>query len=72
MIRLKKKRFVKLLMSKGYSRNRANFVAVLIPLTEVTIFGQTERLTFARSWDAVRAHHRVMELALKEGGAAEA
>ena len=32
MIRLKKKRFVKLLMSKGYSRNRANYVAGLIPL----------------------------------------
>lgn len=67
-----RKRFVKLLMSKGYSRNRASFVAGLIPLAEVTIFGQTERLTFARSWAAVRAHHHVMELALKEVGATEA
>lgn len=65
---MKKKRFVKLLMSIGYSRNRANFVAGLIPLAEVTIFGQTERLTFARSWDAVRARHHVMELAHERGG----
>ena len=72
MIRLKKKRFVKLLMSKGYSRNRANYVAGLIPLAEVTMFGQTERLTFARSWDAVRAHFRVKELAQKEATGSEA
>ena len=70
---MKKKRFVKLLMSKGYSRNRANFVAGLIPLAEVTIFGRTERLTFERSWNAVRAHCRAKELAeMKEATATEA
>lgn len=69
---MKKKRFVKLLMSIGYSRNRANFVAGLIPLAEVTIFGQTERLTFARSWNAVLCHHRVKEMAERQVTAAEA
>ena len=72
MIRLKEKRFVKLLMSKGYSRNRANYVAGLIPVATVELLGKVEQLTYARSWDAVRAHFRVKELAQKEATGSEA
>lgn len=64
---MKRKRFVKLLMSKGFSRNLANFIAGRIPLTELTIFGKTERMTFFRTWNAVRAYKRLIELAQKEG-----
>lgn len=69
---MKKKRFVKLLMSKGYSRNSANYVAGLIPVTTVELFGKVEQLTFARSWDAVRAHFRLKELTQKEANGSEA
>ena len=63
---MKKKRFVKLLMSVGYNRNRANFIAGLIPYGTLEVFGKTTPLTFARSWDAVRAFERMKVLAAKE------
>lgn len=46
---MKRKRFVKLLMGAGYSRNRANYVAMLIPLATIEVFGKTVPLTFERS-----------------------
>lgn len=63
---MKRKRFVKLLMGAGYSRNRANYVARLIPLATIEVFGKTVPLTFERSWNAVRAFERVKALAIKE------
>ena len=63
---MKRKRFVKLLMSAGYSRNRANFVAGLIPHATLEVFGKTMPLTFERSWNAVRAFDRMKVLATKE------
>lgn len=71
-MKMKRKRFVKLLMSIGYSRNRANCVAGLIPVATVELFGKVEQLTFARSWDAARAHARLRELMQKEATATEA
>lgn len=69
---MKKKRFVKLLMSIGYSRNRANLVAALIPVTTVELFGKVEQLTYARSWNAAYAYFRLKELMQKEATATEA
>ena len=69
---MKKKRFVKLLMSIGYSRNRANYVAGLIPAATIELFGKVYPLTFARSWEAARAHARLRELMQKEATATEA
>lgn len=69
---MKKKRFVKLLMSIGYSRNRANDVAGLIPVASAELFGKVEQLTFARAWDAARALSRRRELMQKEATATEA
>lgn len=68
---MKKKRFVKLLMGAGYSRNRANVVAGLIPYATLEVFGNPTPLTFARSWDAVRALERLKQLTAKEVDAAE-
>lgn len=71
-MKMKRKRFVKLLMSIGYSRNRANDVAELIPVATLELFGRVYPLTFARSWDAARAHARLRELMQKEATATEA
>lgn len=69
---MKKKRFVKLLMSIGYSRNHANDVAGLIPVATLELFGRVYPLTFARAWYAARAHARRRELMQKEATATEA
>lgn len=63
---MKRKRFVKLLMGAGYSRNRANYVARLIPYATLEVFGMTVPLTFDRSWNAIRAFERVRALTERE------
>lgn len=63
---MKRKRFVKLLMGAGYSRNRANYFAKLIPCATLEVFGKAMPMTFERSWNAVRAFERVKTLAAKE------
>ena len=69
---MKKKRFVKLLMSIGYSRNRANLIADLISVATVELFGKTQQLTYARAWHGARAYARLKALRQKEVNATEA
>ena len=69
---MKRKRFVKLMMGIGFSRNHASVIANYIPVSTLELFGKPMRLTYARAWIAIRAHARVKELAAKGGETPEA
>lgn len=71
---MKKKRFVKLLMGAGYSRNRANSIAALVPGFKFIFLGQTLRihLTYDDAWCGFIARARAMESVAKGGDSAEA
>ena len=74
MIRLKKKRFVKLLMGAGCSRNHANSIATLVTGFKFNLFGRTVRLhlTYDKAWFEISARARAMESVAKGGDSTEA
>lgn len=69
---MKRKRFVKLMMGIGFSRNHASFIANYIPISSIELFGVSTELTYLRAWNAFRARHRIMQLAAKGGEPPEA
>ena len=71
---MKRKRFVKLLMGAGYSRNRANSIATLVPDFKFNFLGQTVRihLTYDEAWCGFSARALAMESVAKGGDSAEA
>ena len=69
---MKRKRFIKLMMGIGFSRNHASVIANYIPVSTLELFGKPMRLTYAIVWNALRAHARVKELAAKGGEPPEA
>lgn len=71
---MKRKRFVKLLMGAGFSRNRANTIATFVRGYEFTLFGRTMRfhLTYDKVWCEFSARARAMESVAKGGDSAEA
>lgn len=70
---MKRKRFVKLMMGIGFSRNHANVIAEnVISVSKLELFGGTLLMTYARAWNAFRVRARIMELVAKVGDSAEA
>lgn len=69
-----RKRFVKLLMGAGYSRNYANSIATIVSDFKFNLFGQTVRLhlTYDGAWCGFSARARAMESVAKGGDSAEA